>query len=64
MSLIIAVFVAVASLNAGCLLWLNLYDASLFWSIIGVACSIVLWFISFISLMLAVSIAQHNRLSK
>ena len=64
MSLIIAVFVAIASLIAGNLLWFNLSNDGLLWAVIGLVGYIVCLLVSLLFCTAAVSIAQHNRLSK
>lgn len=64
MSLIIAVFVAVASLVACNLLWLNLSNDGLLWAVIGLVGYIVCLLVCLLFCMAAVSIAQHNRISK
>lgn len=64
MSLIIAVFVAVASFIAGNLLWFNLSNDGLLWAVIGLVGYIVCLLVCLLFCMAAVSIAQHNRLSK
>lgn len=64
MSLIIAVFVAVASLVAGNLLWFNLSNDGLLWAVIGLIGYIVCLLVCLLFCMAAVSLAQHNRLSK
>ena len=64
MSLIIAVFVAVASLIAGNLLWFNLSNDGLLWAVIRLVGYIVCLLVCLLFSMAAVSIAQHNRISK
>lgn len=64
MSLIIAVFVAIASLVAGNLLWFNLSNDGLLWAIVGLVGYIIGLLVCLLFCMAAVSIAQHNRLSK
>lgn len=64
MSLIIAVFVAVASLVAGNLLWFNLSNDGLLLAIVWLVSYIVCLLVCLLFSMAAVSIAQHNRLSK
>ena len=64
MSLIIAVFVAIASLVAGNLLWFNLSNEGLLWSVVGLVGYIVCLLVCLLFCMAAVSIAQHNRLHK
>ena len=64
MSLIIAVFVAVASLVAGNLLWFNLSNDGLLWAVVGLFGYIVYLLVCLLFRMAAVSLAQHNRLSK
>lgn len=64
MPLIIAVFVAIASLVAGNLLWLNLSNDGLLWAIVGLVGYIVCLLVCLLFCMAAVSMAQHNRLSK
>lgn len=64
MSLIIAVFVAIASLVAGNLLWFNLSNDGLLWAVIGLVDYIGCLLVSLLFCTAAVSIAQHNRLSK
>lgn len=64
MSLIIAVFVAVASLVAGNLLWFNLSNDGLLWAVVGLVGHIVCLLVCLLFSMAAVSLAQHNRLSK
>lgn len=64
MSLIIAVFVAIASLVAGNLLWLNLSNDGLLWAVIGLVGYIVRLLVCLLFSMAAVSLAQHNRLNR
>ena len=64
MSLIIAVFVAIASLVAGNLLWFNLSNDGLLLAIVGLVGYIVCLLVCLSFSMAAVSIAQHNRLHK
>lgn len=64
MSLIIAVFVAVASLIAGNLLWFNLSNDGLLWAVIGLVGYIVCLLVCLLFSMAAVSLAQHNRLNR
>ena len=64
MSLIIAVFVAAASLVAGNLLWFNLFNDGLLWAVIGLVCYIVCLLVCLLFSMAAVSLAQHNRLNR
>lgn len=64
MSLIIAVFVAIASLVAGNLLWVNLSNDGLLWATVGLVGYIVCLLVCLLFSMAAVSLAQHNRLSK
>lgn len=64
MSLIIAVFVAIASLVAGNLLWVNISNDGLLWTVIGLVGYIVCLLVYLLFCMAAVSIAQHNRLHK
>ena len=64
MSLIIAVFVAIASLVAGNLLWFNLSNDGLLWAIVGLVGYIVCLLVCLLFSMTAVSIAQHNRLDR
>ena len=64
MSLIIAVFVAIASLVAGNLLWFNLSNDGFLWAVIGLVGYIVCLLVCLLFCMAAVSLAQHNRLSK
>ena len=64
MSLIIAVFVAIASLVAGNLLWFNLSNDGLLWAVIGLVGYIVCLLVCLLFCMAAVSIAQHNRLDR
>lgn len=64
MSLLIAIFVAIASLIAGNLLWFNLSNDGLLWAVVGLVCYIVCLLFCLLFCMAAVSIAQHNRLSK
>ena len=64
MSLIIAVFIAIASLVAGNLLWFNLSNDGLLWAVIGLVGYIVCLLVCLLLCMAAVSLAQHNRLSK
>ena len=64
MSLIIAVFVAIASLVAGNLLWFNLSNDGLLWAVIGLVGYIVCLLVCLLFGMAAVSLAQHNRLHK
>ena len=64
MSLIIAVFVAIASLVAGNLLWLSLSNDGLLWAVVGLVGYIVCLLVCLLFSMAAVSLAQHNRLSK
>ena len=64
MSLIIAVFVAVASLVAGNLLWFNLSNDGLLWAVIWLVGYIVCLLVCLLFSMAAVSLAQHNRLNR
>lgn len=64
MSLIIAVFVAVASLIAGNLLWFNLSNDGLLLAIVGLVGYIVCLLVCLLFSMAAVSLAQHNRLNR
>lgn len=64
MSLIIAVFVAIASLVAGNLLWFNLSNDGLLWVTVGLVGHIVCLLVGLLFSMAAVSIAQHDRLHK
>lgn len=64
MSLIIAVFVAIASLVAGNLLWFNLSNDGLLWAVIGLVGYIVCLLVCLLFCMAAASIAQHNRLDR
>lgn len=64
MSLIIAVFVAIASLIAGNLLWFNLSNDGLLWAVIGLVGYIVCLLVCLLFSMAAVSLAQHNRLNR
>ena len=64
MSLIIAVFVAIASLVAGNLLWLNLSNDGLLLAIVGLVGYIVCLLVCLLFSMAAVSLAQHNRLNR
>lgn len=64
MSLIIAVFVAIASLVAGNLLWFNLSNDGLLWAVIGLVGYIVCLLVCLLFSMAAVSLAQHNRLNR
>ena len=64
MSLIIAVFVAIASLIAGNLLWLNLSNDGLLLAIVGLVGYIVCLLVCLLFSMAAVSLAQHNRLNR
>ena len=64
MSLIIAVFVAIASLVAGNLLWFNLSNDGLLWAVIGLVSYIVCLLVCLLFCMAAVSQAQHNRLDR
>ena len=64
MSLIIAVFVAVASLVAGNLLWFNLSNDGLLLAIVGLVSCIVCLLVCLLFSMAAVSLAQHNRLNR
>ena len=64
MSLIIAVFVAIASLIAGNLLWFNLSNDGLLWAIVGLVGYIVCFLVCLLFSMAAVSLAQHNRLNR
>ena len=64
MSLIIAVFIAIASLVAGNLLWFNLSNDGLLWAVIGLVGYIVCLLVCLLFCMAAVSIAQHNRLDR
>ena len=64
MSLIIAVFVAIASLIAGNLLWFNLSNNGLLWAVIGLVGYIVCLLVCLLFSMAAVSLAQHNRLNR
>ena len=64
MSLIIAVFVAVANLIAGNLLWFNLSNNGLLWAVVGLVGYIVCLLVCMLFSMAAVSLAQHNRLNR
>ena len=64
MSLLIAVFVAIASLVAGNLLWFNLSNDGFLWAVVGLVGYIFCLPVSLLFCMAAVSIAQHNRLSR
>lgn len=64
MSLIIAVFVAIASLVAGNLLWFNLSNDGLLWAVVGLVGYIVCLLVYLLFSMAAVSLAQHNRLNR
>ena len=64
MSLIIAVFVAIASLVAGNLLWFNLSNDGLLWAVVGLVGYIVCLLVCLLFSMAAVSLAQHNRLNR
>lgn len=64
MSLIVAVFVAIASLVAGNLLWFNLSNDGLLWAVIGLVGHIVCLLVCLLFSMAAVSLAQHNRLNR
>ena len=64
MSLIIAVFVAIASLVAGNLLWFNLSNDGLLWAVVGLVGYTICLLVSLLFCMAAVSIAQHNRLNR
>lgn len=64
MSLIIAVFAAIASLIAGNLLWFNLSNDGLLWTVIGLIGYIVRLLVCLLFSMAAVSLAQHNRLNR
>lgn len=64
MSLIIALFVAIASLVAGNLLWFNLSNDGLLWAVIGLVGYIVCLLVCLLFSMAAVSLAQHNRLNR
>lgn len=64
MSLIIAVFAAIASLIAGNLLWFNLSNDGLLWAVVGLVGYIVCLLVCLLFSMAAVSLAQHDRLSK
>lgn len=64
MSLIIAVFAAIASLIAGNLLWFNLSNDGLLWTVIGLIGYIVCLLVCLLFSMAAVSLAQHNRLNR
>ena len=64
MSLIIAVFVAVASLIAGNLLLFNLSNNGLLWAVVGLVGYIVCLLVCMLFSMAAVSLAQHNRLNR
>ena len=64
MSLIIAVFVAIASLIAGNLLWFNLSNDGLLLAIVGLVGYIVCLLVCLLFSMAAVSMAQHNRLNR
>ena len=64
MSLIITVFVAIAGLVAGNLLWFNLSNDGLLWAVIGLVGYIVCLLVCLLFSMAAVSIAQHNRLDR
>ena len=64
MSLIIAVFVAIASLVAGNLLWFNLSNDGLLLAIVGLVGYIVCLLVCLLFSMAAVSLAQHSRLNR
>lgn len=64
MSLIIAVFVAIAGLVAGNLLWFNLSNDGMLWAVIGLVGYIVCLLVCLLFSMAAVSLAQHNRLNR
>ena len=64
MSLIIAVFVAIASLVAGNLLLFNLSNDGLLWAVIELVGYIVCLLVGLLFCMAAVSLAQHNRLNR
>ena len=64
MSLIIAVFIAIASLIAGNLLWFNLSNDGLLLAIVGLVGYIVCLLVCLLFSMAAVSLAQHNRLNR
>ena len=64
MSLIIGVFVAIASLVAGNLLWFNLSNNGLLWAVVGLVGYIVCFLVCLLFCMAAVSMAQHNRLNR
>ena len=64
MSLIIAVFVAIASLVAGNLLWFNLSNDGFLWAVVGLVGYIVCLLVCLLFSMAAVSLAQHNRLNR
>lgn len=64
MSLIIAVFAAIASLVAGNLLWFNLSNDGLLWAVIGLVGYIACLLVCLLFSMAAASLAQHNRLNK
>ena len=64
MSLTIAVFVAIASLVAGNLLWFNLSNDGLLLAIVGLVGYIVCLLVCLLFSMAAVSLAQHNRLNR
>ena len=64
MSLIIAVFVAIASLVAGNLLWFNLSNDGLLWAVIGLVGYIVCLLVCLLFCIAVVSLAQHNRLNR
>lgn len=64
MSLIIAVFAAIASLIAGNLLWFNLCNDGLLLAIVGLVGHIVCLLVCLLFSMAAVSLTQHNRLNR
>lgn len=64
MSLIIAVFVAIASLVAGNLLWLSLSNDGLLWAVVGLVGYTVCLLVCLLFSMAAVSLAQRNRLNR
>lgn len=64
MSLLIAVFVAIASLVVGNLLWFNLSNDGLLWVVIGLVGYIVCLLVCLLFSMAAISLAQHNRLNR
>ena len=64
MSLLIAIFVAIAGLIAGNLLWFNLSNDGLLWAVIGLVGYIVCLLVCLMFSMAAVSLAQHNRLNR